>query len=62
MYFRNYKPQKRLLDEYLKNPVSQDPSTSNMENGPKHSCNVDDSTFTIFIDHCEHNSVGKSLF
>ena len=62
MYFRNYGLQKRWLDEGLKNPVSDDPSTSNMINGPKHCCNLEDDTFTIFIDHFEINLVGKSLF
>ena len=37
-----------------------DGSTSNMENSPKHCGNLNDSTFTIFIDHCEGNLVGKS--
>ena len=61
MYFRNCGLRKRCLKKCLKNPVSEDPSTSNMVNGPKHCCNVEDGSFTIFIDHCEHNSVGKSL-
>ena len=60
MYLRNYKLFKRLLDKCLKNPVLEDTSISNMVNGPKHCCNVEDSCFTIFIDHCEYNSVGKS--
>ena len=30
-----------------------------MVNGLKHCCNMHDGTFTIFIDHCEHNSVKK---
>ena len=62
MYFQNYGLPKRWFDKCLKNPVSEDPSTSNMVNGPKHCCNDDDGSFTIFIDHCEHNSFGKSLF
>ena len=61
MYFRNYGLCKRWLDKCVKNPVSVDPSTSNMVNGPKHCCNVEDGSFTLFIDHSEHNSVGKSL-
>ena len=61
MYFGNYGVCKRWLDKCVKNPVSEDPSTSNMVNGPKHCYNVDDGTCTIFIDHCENNSVGKSL-
>ena len=57
MYFRNYRLQKRWLDEYLKNPVSEDPSISNMGNAPKHCCNLGDSTFTIIIENSEHNLV-----
>ena len=34
---------------------------SNMVNEPKHCWNLNESTFTIFIDHCEGSSVGKSL-
>ena len=36
MYFRNYVLRKTWLDNSLKNPVSEDPSRSNMINGPKH--------------------------
>ena len=36
MYFRNCRLQKRGLDKYLKSTVSEDPTTSNMVNGPKH--------------------------
>ena len=36
MYFRNYGFQKVLLDECLKSRVSEEPSKSNMVNGPKH--------------------------
>ena len=62
MYFPNYGVRKTLLDECLKNIVSEDPAAKNMVNAPKHCCNMDDGTFTIFIDHCEHESVRKSLF
>ena len=53
MYFRNEGLQKRWLDECLKNAVSEDPSTRNMVNAPKNCFNLDDGTFTIFIDHCD---------
>ena len=36
MYFRTYELQKTWLDKCLKSPVSEDPLTSNMVNGPKH--------------------------
>ena len=61
MYFRNYMLRKSGLDECLKNPASEYPSTNNMVNGHKNFFNLDDVTFTIFIDHSEHNSIGKSL-
>ena len=61
MYFWTYFLRKTWLDKCLKSPFSADPSTSNMVNGPKHCWNLNKSTFTIFIDHCKGNSVGKSL-
>ena len=61
MYFWIYLIPKMLLDRCLKSTISEDPSTSNMVKSPKHCWNFNDSTFTIFIDHCEGNSVGKSL-
>ena len=36
MYFPNYGFQKTWLDNCLKSPVSEDPSTSNMVNETKH--------------------------
>ena len=60
MYFRNYGPRKTLLDQCLKSLFSRDPSKSNMVNAPKHSRNVKDSSFAIFIDHCEGNCLTKS--
>ena len=36
MYFQNYRLWKKWLDQFLKRPASEDPSTSNMVNGPKH--------------------------
>ena len=55
MYFRNYGLRKTGLDKSLKSPVSEDPSTGNMVNGQKQCCNLNDSTFTTFIYHCEGN-------
>ena len=34
MYFRTYGLRKTWLFKYLKSPVSEDPSTSNMVDGP----------------------------
>ena len=62
MYFRNSGLRKTSLDKCLKSRVSEDPWTHNITNGLKHCCNMNDSTFTIFINHCEGNCVRKSLF
>ena len=62
MYLRNYGLRKRRLDKCLKSHILEDPSTSNMEDGPKHSSNVENGSFTIFINHSEHNSVGEDLY
>ena len=61
MYFWTYALRNTWLDKCLKSPVSEDHSRSNMVNGPKHSKNLGNCTFTIFIDHCEVNSIWKSL-
>ena len=60
-YFWTYGLQKTWLDKGLKSPVSEDALTSDMVNGPKHCWNLEESTFTIFIGHCEGNSGWKSL-
>ena len=52
MYFRNYRLQKTWLDNGLKSPVSEDPSTNNMVHGPEQCWNLNDSTFAIFSDDC----------
>ena len=61
MYFRNYELRKTWLDNYLKSPLSQDPSTSNMVNRTKHCSNLNDRNFTIFFDNCESNWVWKGF-
>ena len=38
----------------------EDPFTSNVVNRSKHWFNLNGSSFTIFVDHCEANWVGKS--
>ena len=55
MYLRNYGLRKTYLDKCLKSPVSDYILTINVVNGPKHCFTLNDSTFTIFIDHCEGN-------
>ena len=52
---------KRWLDNCLKSPLSEDPSTSNMVNLPRHCWNLHHSNFVTFIDLCQGNWVGKSL-
>ena len=59
MYLTN---RKRWLGKCLKSPVSEDSLKGNVVNGRKHSSNLNDSTFTIFIDHFEGNCVEKCLF
>ena len=61
MYFQNCRLRKRRLDKCLKNPPSGCISRNNMVNAHKQCCNLDDGAFIIFIDHSEHNSVGKSV-
>ena len=61
MYFWTYGLRNTWLDKCLKSLFSEDPSTSNMVNGPKNSWNLNHSTFTIFIDYCEGNSGRKKL-
>ena len=55
MSFRNYGLGKPWLDKCFKSPVFEDPSKSNMLNGPKHCSNLNRNTFGIFIDQCEGN-------
>ena len=62
MYFQKYRLQRTWLDKCPKSRVSDDPLTDNMANGSKHYCNLNDSTFTIFINHSESNCIAKGLF
>ena len=62
MYFQRYWLWKICLDKYLKSRVSENPETHNTANGSKHCSNLNESTFTIFINHCEGSCIGKSLF
>ena len=59
MHFLIYGRRKTWLEKCLKSPVSEDTSTSDRVSGTKHCWNLNDSTFTIFIDPREDNSVGK---
>ena len=51
MYVQNYGLHKTCLDKWVKIPISKDPWTSKMVKGPKYCLNLNDSTFTIVIDH-----------
>ena len=62
MYFGKSRLGKIWLDKCLKSRVLEDPETDNMENGSKHCWNLNDTNFTIFINHCECSCIGKSLF
>ena len=57
--FLNLRTPKNVVRYMSKKSLSDDPSTSNMVNGPKHCWNLNDSTFTIFIDRCEENHALK---
>ena len=59
MYLWNYGLRKMWLHKSLKNPVSEDPWTSNMVCSTKHCWNLNRTNFLIFIDHCERNWVEK---
>ena len=56
-YFWTQELRKTWLDKCLKSVDSENPSTSNMVNALEHIWNLFDSDFTIFIDHCEGNSI-----
>ena len=45
----------------LTSRVSEDPSTDKIAKGREHCSNLNDSTFTIFINHREGNYVEKCL-
>ena len=62
MCFRSYGLRNKWLEKFRNRAVSQDPLTGNVVNGPKNSFNLNDSTLSILIDHCEESSVEKSLF
>ena len=53
MSFRIYGLQNTWLDICLKSPVSEDPFSGNMVNGPKHCRDLNGSTVTLFSDHFE---------
>ena len=62
MYFGKPRLREIWLDKCLKSRVSEDSYTSNMANGYKLCCNLNGSTFEIFIKHFQGSCIGKSLF
>ena len=60
--FPEYRFQKTWFGEWIKSRVSEDPQTDNTANVSEHYCNLNDSTFTIFINHREDSFIRKSLF
>ena len=61
MHFRSYGLRKTWLYKCLRTPLSEVSSRSNMVSGTKHCWNLNETTFTIFLDQCEGNWDGKSL-
>ena len=59
MYFGTYGLQKTWSDKCLKGPVWDDPSSSNMLKRLKLYANVNDSTFTTFMEPFEGSLVEK---
>ena len=54
----------RKISKKSRNIYEKEPGKtlkSNIVNRPKQCWDLNDSNITIFIDHCEANSVGKSL-
>ena len=62
MYFQYLGLRKTWLNKCLKGCVSEDPPTDNMGNGLKQCRNLNESTLTIFVNHCEGNCLGASPF
>ena len=59
LVFSKLRPPITWSDKSLKSIVSEDPSTSNIVNVPKHWRNVNHRTFNIFIDYHQVNWVSK---
>ena len=61
IYFGNDGVWNMCLDKCLKSSVSEQSSTVNSANGPKHYLNMYDRTFIIYFHHSGGNWVGKYL-
>ena len=53
---------KNMLDKCLKGHVSEDHYTGKTANESKIFITLNDSTFTVIINHCGGSCIGKSLF
>ena len=62
MYFPKYRLQKTSLDKCLKSRFSEDPWTENMGNSSKQCSNLNDSTFTKFINTVKVVALEKVSF
>ena len=62
MYFPKYQLRKALLDKCLKSRVSEDPWIENMENCSKQCSNLNDSTFTKFLNTVKVVALEKVSF
>ena len=62
MYFPKYRLQKTWLDKCLKSRVSEESWTENMENWSKQCSNVNDSTFTKFVNTVKIVALEKVSF
>ena len=60
--FPNLRTPKTRLYKYIKGPVSEDLSTSNMAHVPKHCWNLHHRIFMIFLDPCQVNWLARGLF
>ena len=61
LIFLNSETLKEVVRSMSKKPASEDNSTSNMVNVPKHCSKLNSSTFTIFFEICEGNPGSKSF-
>ena len=62
MYFPKYRLRKTWLDKCLKRRLSEDLWTENMENWSKQCSNLNDSTFTKFINTVKVVALEKVSF
>ena len=59
MYFQKYGVRSTWLEKYLKSLVSEENSTKNIVNQPKHWWNLHRNSFTLIKNYCTENWVEK---